>query len=40
MVITPALRPVRQSSPIIDPDPKPLDENHYPLLIGTGRDKR
>ena len=40
MVITPALRPVRQSSPIIDPDPKALYEMDSPILIGAGRDKR
>ena len=40
MVITPALRPVRQSSPIIDPDPKALYEIDSPILIGAGRDKR
>ena len=38
----PAASPAHKATelPIIDPDLEPPDENHYPLLIGTGRDKR
>ena len=38
-IITPASLPA-EKIPIIVPDQERLDENHYPLLIGTGRDKR